>query len=205
MATTQIRAAGYPVRMPFMEFALQYGVLQMKKDAGNFSDKNAKKVCEEIVAAAKLERVAFGTTKIFLRLEHAEGLEKRLFAMQKHATALTAVARGFLCRKRIPKLKAAGVLLGLGAERGGCGFSQLPTTYQPKRGRWPGSRQHRRQRQRLLSWRQRQQLQLQPRPEKSPTAPARPRLRPLLEPSRKLRAEGRAALPACPRCEWGRY
>ncbi|KAF6019197.1 hypothetical protein EB796_022500 [Bugula neritina] len=100
LQTVQIRRDGYAFRPLIPDFICTYKPLILHSDVPIDGE-----TCKQILRKANLTNWHIGKTKVFLKHHHAEVLAKDLSAVIGATVTLQAVARGFLARKYVHRLR----------------------------------------------------------------------------------------------------
>lgn len=112
METAKIRQAGYPIRHDYFNFVNRYRYLApnvLPAHKGNPRD-SAQVICKAVFK--NNEDYQLGNTKVFLKHVDNETLEEeRTKILAKYIIVIQRRIRGYLCRKRYRKLKAAALVV----------------------------------------------------------------------------------------------
>ncbi|XP_048250149.1 myosin-IIIb-like isoform X2 [Haliotis rufescens] len=104
LETTKIRREGFAVRPLFQDFVDKYKILLCQHKLKGSSDN-----CKKILKASGLSGWHIGKTKVFLKYWHIEQLADILERIGKSARVLQKLARGFVARRRVARLRQAAV------------------------------------------------------------------------------------------------
>ncbi|XP_054033797.1 unconventional myosin-VIIa [Dryobates pubescens] len=101
LETVRIRRDGFSWRPSFEEFVERYGIILVKPDVSL-----TKESCLEILQSTELTGWICGKTRLFFKYWHQEELAKYVGQMERAATIIQKVFRGFRCRKNYLNLMA---------------------------------------------------------------------------------------------------
>lgn len=112
METAKIRKAGYPIRYDYKQFIDRFRYLGKNVPPSHKTDCKAstKTICETVFV--KGEDYQLGNTKLFLKDVDNEYLEEeRSRVLSKYILLIQKVVKGWLCRKKYLRLKAAAIIV----------------------------------------------------------------------------------------------
>lgn len=112
METAKIRKAGYPIRYTYKEFIDRFRCLVKNIPPSHKTDcrQSSKTICETVFV--KAEDYQFGNTKVFLKDNDNEFLEKeRSRILSKYVLTIQKAIRGWIYRRRFLKLRQAAVVV----------------------------------------------------------------------------------------------
>lgn len=112
METAKIRKAGYPIRYNYKEFIDRFRYLGRNIPPAHKTEckSSTKSVCDTVFV--KGEDYQLGNTKIFLKDNDNEYLEiERSRVLSKYILLIQKVIKGWLCRKKYLRLKAAAIIV----------------------------------------------------------------------------------------------
>jgi myosin-5 len=111
LEVVRIRRVGYPIRVPYQEFCDRFALLRKAAEApeGLSDAQSAQTILERY---CEPEYFQMGKTLVFLKEDGLELLRNEMRAeYSAKATKIQALARGYLCRKRLANEKVAAVKL----------------------------------------------------------------------------------------------